>query len=80
MLVNMERTRVGVGTLTSNAYLDSCAQIRSNETLESFSHTRPDGQPWVTVLDMNSYPYTIAGENLCMTSHVGSGSGLSHIR
>lgn len=73
-LVNEERTRVGVGTLTPNAYLDSCAQIRSNETLESFSHTRPDGQPWVTVLDTNSYPYVIAGENLCMTSHIGSGS------
>ena len=74
MLVNMERTRVGVGTLTSNAYLDSCAQIRSSETLESFSHTRPDGQSWVTVLDTSRYPYSTAGENLCMTSHVGSGS------
>lgn len=73
-LVNEERTRVGVTTLTANSYLDSVAQIRSNETITLFSHTRPDGQPWSTVVDAQSYPYTTIGENLCMTSHVGDGA------
>lgn len=73
-LVNEERTRVGVTPLTTNRYLDSVAQIRSKETITLFSHTRPDGQPWSTVVDPQSYPYTIIGENLCMTSHVGDGT------
>ncbi len=72
--VNAERTRVGVTPLSANSYLDSVAQIRSKETIQLFSHTRPDGQPWSSLIDSNSYPYTIIGENLCMTSHVGDGS------
>lgn len=74
VLVNEERTRVGVTPLTSNGYLDSVAQIRSKETITLFSHTRPDGQPWSTVVDSQAYPHTIIGENLCMTSHVGDGA------
>lgn len=73
-LVNAERVRVGVSPLSSNSLLTGWAQIRSEETLELFSHTRPDGQPWHTVIDGNLYPWVTLGENLCMTSHVGNGS------
>ena len=72
--VNAERIRVGAAPLTTNSYLDSVAQLRSTETLELFSHTRPNGEPWHSLIDSNAYPYITVGENLCMTSHVGDGS------
>ncbi len=73
-LVNLERNRLGVHSLTANAYLDSCGQIRSVEITTLFSHTRPDGQPFSTVVDSQDYPYYTLGENLCITSHVGDGT------
>lgn len=73
-LVNAERTGLGLGALTLNENLDNAASIRSNETLELFSHTRPNGEPYYTVIDPAVYDYTMLGENLCMTTHVGTGS------
>lgn len=72
-LVNEERRRMSAGgpPLSIDPYLDSRAQLRSEEIIESFSHTRPNGRSFDTVVDTNSYPYSILGENLCMTSHVG---------
>ena len=55
-------------------YLDSVAQIRSAETIELFSHTRPNGEPWHSLIDVHAYPYIATGENICMTSHIGNGS------
>ncbi len=73
-LVNAERAGLELGTLTLNESLDNAASIRSNETLELFSHTRPNGEPYHTVIDPAVYDYTMLGENLCMTTHVGTGS------
>lgn len=49
-LVNEERARVGVQPLTRNSTLDKAANIRVNETLTNFSHTRPDGNGCYTIL------------------------------
>ena len=72
-LVNEERVRVGVSPLSSNTYLAGRAQIRSREIMKNFSHTRPDGQQWKTVVDTSLYPYRALGENICMTPYAGTG-------
>lgn len=69
--VNAERVRVGVSPLSTNTHLSGWAQTRSQETITLFSHTRPDGQPWSTIIDGSQYPWVTIGENLCMTSHMG---------
>ncbi len=72
-LVNNERSRVGVNTLTINSHLDSCAVTRSKEIIQSFSHTRPDGTSCFTLVDSEKYNYNALGENIAKTSHVGNG-------
>ena len=71
-LINEERARVGVGSLTEHAYLRDCAQVRSEEITRNWSHDRPDGSPFHSIL--KEYPYAHAGENICMTPHFGGGS------
>ncbi len=72
-LVNKERSRVGLSNLTINSHLDSCAQTRSKEIINLFSHTRPNGESCFSLIDSSKYNYKTVGENICMTSHVGSG-------
>ena len=74
VLINQERTRLGLKTLTPNEALNGFAQIRAEEIVEVFSHTRPSGEKWDTVINTDSYNYTTAGENLVMTSYVGDQS------
>ena len=71
-LINEERARVGVGSLAEHGYLSSCAQVRSEEITRNWSHDRPDGSPFYSVIQ--AYPYAHAGENICMTPHFGGGS------
>ena len=72
-LVNGERQSLGLSALTINAHLDSCAEIRADEIITSFSHTRPNGESCFSLIDSSKYNYKTVGENICMTSHVGSG-------
>lgn len=72
-LVNEERKRVGLSSLKPNSVLEEFAQIRSIEIKDLFSHTRPNGEPWHSIVDYNRYHYCCIGENLCKTSHIGSG-------
>ena len=73
-LVNEERTRVGVGTLKSHSALNSYANTRSREILNTFSHTRPNGEPFYSIIKPNEYAYYNIGENIQYTSHMGSHS------
>ncbi len=73
-LVNLERSGKQLNELTLNGELDRVAAIRGDEIQESFSHTRPNGELYYSLVDESAYPYVIVGENICMTSHVGSGS------
>lgn len=50
-IVNAERAAAGLSPLAYNAKLQQAADARVREIGESFSHTRPDGTSWVTVLD-----------------------------
>ncbi|SDQ17925.1 CAP domain-containing protein [Carnobacterium viridans] len=70
-LLNDLRSEVGVAPVTSNDQLKKAANIRANETEESFSHTRPDGKATFTVLEEPevNYSYRLAGENLAMGTY-----------
>ena len=63
-LVNEERAKAGLHPLSFDAELASAAQIRANEIKTSFSHTRPDGRKFSTVLTDNGIRFTGAGENI----------------
>ena len=73
-LVNEERAHVGVGTLKSHSVLNSYANTRSREILNTFSHTRPNGEPFYSIINPNEYAYYNIGENIQYTSHMGSHS------
>ena len=61
-LVNEERARVGVAPLTRNTTLDKAANIRVNETLTVWGHTRPNGKSADDVL--LDVQYGTPGENI----------------
>ncbi len=70
--VNELRASLGLNTLTSNNTLVTYAYIRSQETEVYWSHTRPDGRSWSTVIPISDKVNQLTGENLTM------GSGFSY--
>ena len=58
-LVNETRVAAGLNSLEQSDELEIAAQVRANECVSSFSHTRPDGSAWWTVNSTIMY-----GENL----------------
>ena len=65
-LTNVERAKEGLPALKTYDALDRAAAIRAPETVELFSHTRPDGSSCFTALDETgakegAYTY---GENI----------------
>lgn len=69
-LVNEERERVGLAPLNYDKHLDDIAQIRSLETTELYSHTRPNGEDFYTIIDRDSYCWLTVGENICYFHHI----------
>ena len=63
-----------LSALTLDEELCRAAQIRANEIVKSFSHTRPNGKSCFTVLSDLSIPYSAAGENIAAGSSTGSGT------
>ena len=63
-LVNIERSKAGLSSLTTNATLKAAADKRAQETKTSFSHTRPNGSKFSTVLQEYGISYRTAGENI----------------
>lgn len=63
-IMNQERANAGIGGISQNASLDAVAQIRAQEIVQSFAHTRPNGASCFTVLDENGIVYMTAGENI----------------
>lgn len=47
--VNAERAKYGLQPLRVDPALTAAAQIRAQEIVRKFSHTRPDGTRWATV-------------------------------
>ena len=65
-LVNAERATAGAGPLTMTTPLNQAAQVRAVEAASVFSHTRPNGTEWHTILPEYGISYTAAGENLAL--------------
>lgn len=63
-LVNVERKNVGLDTLKMSDILMPAANKRAEEIKVLFSHMRPDGREWSTIIDDYNISVRIAGENL----------------
>lgn len=63
-LVNQERQKAGLKALTVNVQAERAAEIRAREIETSFSHTRPNGTNFFTVLRETGVSYQSAGENI----------------
>lgn len=60
-LINQARTENGLNPLLWNESLEESAKTRAKEIVNTFDHTRPDGQSFVTTISTN---YSTAGENI----------------
>jgi len=69
-LTNAQRAEHGLSAVQSNnAALNAAAQLRATEAAQLWSHTRPDGTNWSTVLaQFDIIGYSAASENLAFTS------------
>lgn len=63
-LVNEERAIYGLAPVKASDALTQAAQIRAEETVQQFSHTRPDGRASSTVLGDLSIEWRSCGENI----------------
>lgn len=63
-LVNKERVKAGLKEVTIDKNIEAAALVRAKETEISFSHTRPNGTSFSTVLKENGVSYRGAGENI----------------
>lgn len=63
-LVNEHRAAAGLSPVSYSASLSEAAQVRALEIEKSFSHTRPDGRYFSTVLKDHGISYRYSGENI----------------
>jgi len=64
-LVNEERSKEGLVPLKKGtSAMEAASKVRASETVDNFSHTRPDGSSWSTTLDEQNQFYLSAGENI----------------
>lgn len=62
-LVNAERTKAGLGALSWGSTCEGAADIRAQELISAYSHTRPDGSSWSTACPIPASGGA-SGENL----------------
>lgn len=79
VLLNDLRLEKGLLPLTKNETLKAAADYRAIETQTSFSHTRPDGTDFYTIVltDAYWYPYQTIGENLAMATYFKDEEGMA---
>lgn len=65
-LVNEERAKEGLSALKTTDAITQAAQVRADELLQLFEHTRPDGRSCFTALSEAGVGYRTAGENIAM--------------
>jgi len=63
-LVNAERQKAGLSAVTVDASVQRAAQVRAQEQVKTFSHTRPNGTSCFTALSEAGVNYRGAGENI----------------
>lgn len=62
--INACRTAEGLEPLSMSGYLCGIASVRAYEVCLSWSHTRPNGSGWQSVLSDYGYGYGVAAEDL----------------
>ncbi|MCM1329132.1 MAG: CAP domain-containing protein [Ruminococcus sp.] len=67
-LVNKERKAKGLNELEMDEELNRIAAIKAKEISEQYTHDRPDGRSWRTLLDDEGYSFSTAAENINRTS------------
>ncbi len=72
--VNEERAKVGAKPLVLNEKLCELAMIRAQEASEYFSHTRPDGSKWSSILIDEGISFHYIGENIAAGSSTPAGT------
>lgn len=63
-LVNAQRARAGLGSLSLDPEASKAAGVRAREIQISFSHTRPDGRDFSTALSEAGASFRASGENI----------------
>lgn len=63
-LVNEERAKAGLSEVKLDMDVTAAADVRAREIKQSFSHTRPDGSSFSTVLQQQGVSYRGCGENI----------------
>lgn len=63
-LVNAERAKANLSPLTLDPTVQRAAQLRAQEIVRSFSHTRPNGSSFSSALTEAGAAYRGAGENI----------------
>ncbi len=63
-LVNEERAKAGLPALKLDADITKAANVRAIEIKQKFSHTRPDGSSFSSVLKEQGVSYRGSGENI----------------
>ena len=63
-LVNQERAKAGLDSLSVNQAAAAAANVRAREIEGAFSHTRPNGSSFSTALKEQGASYRAAGENI----------------
>ena len=71
-LVNNERSKNGLPSLAWGSSTASASETRAKELVSNYSHTRPNGSEWKTVLNIPEGNY--AGENVAAGAGVPSPS------
>lgn len=64
--VNEARARNNLSALVLDNTLCAAAEVRAEEVGRRFSHTRPDGSSWITVIREFGIPYRVCGENIAL--------------
>lgn len=63
-LINQERTNAGLTALELDPTLCSVTQLRAEECVTNFGHTRPNGSSYKTAVSDAGIAYSHVGENL----------------
>lgn len=63
-LVNEERAKEGLGSLSLDSQVQAASMIRAQELETLFEHNRPNGTPCYTALDEQGVSYTAFAENI----------------
>lgn len=74
--INLYREEAGVAPLSMDAGLCAVASVRAFEISSLWSHTRPDGRGYATVLSDYGYGYGAASENLIYVSGSGDAEAM----